>query len=495
MTERPIVEVENLEKRFGAVRALDGVSVAIAPGQVVGLIGANGAGKSSLVKAIAGVARPDAGAIRIDGEAMALNSPREALAAGIALDPQELTLVQTQSIAENLFVGALPTRSLGMVDRPELLRRASELLTKVGLGHRDPRDSAGDLTPVEARLVSIASSLSKSPRILILDEPSAALPVETARRLEPIIRGLAARGNAVIYISHRLHEVREYCDRVIAMRDGRLAGELHGEEITEPRMIELVGGRALTEEPPASTSDEFATDVLVRTRALTGNRVQGFDLDVRAGEVLGIGGLYGSGRSELLRLIGGVQTPTDGSVEVAGAAGPRSCVEARKRGIGYLAEGRRQMLFPAMSVRQNGTMAILDRLNRLVLRAGRERALMSDMASEVSLKGQLDAPVATLSGGNQQKVCLARWLLRDVSILVLDEPTVGIDVHARAEIHRLLRDLAAQGRTIIVASAEPEELALLCDRVVVLAEGRLNRELHAPFDADSVVAASYASAG
>jgi ABC-type sugar transport system ATPase subunit len=318
--------------------------------------------------------------------------------------------------------------------------------------------------------------------------------VETAERLAPILTRLSERGCAVIYITHRLNEIKAYCSRVLAMRDGRMSGELRGAEIEERRMVELVGGKALDEEPPPAGSDDRSTEVVVRARGLSGVRVHDVDLEVHAGEVLGVGGLYGSGRSELLRLIGGMQSSTAGDVEVRGRRGPRSPREARAHGIGYLAEGRKRMIFPQMSVTANGTMAMLSRLNPVLLRVARERRLMHDIGAQVSLVGGLDAPISTLSGGNQQKVCIARWLLCDVDVLLLDEPTVGVDVHARAEIHGLLRELAAKGRTIIVASAEPEELALLCDRVVVLAEGRVNAELRAPLTPDSVVAASYAAA-
>jgi ribose transport system ATP-binding protein len=215
------------------------------------------------------------------------------------------------------------------------------------------------------------------------------------------------------------------------------------------------------------------------------------DLDIHAGEIVGIGGLYGSGRSELLRLIGGMQPATAGEVEIFGRRGPRSPHEAAQHGVGYVAEGRKRMLFQTMSVSSNATIAVLRRLNPVFVRKGRERKLVAGVASDMDLVGRLDAPVGTLSGGNQQKVGLARWLLREAALLLLDEPTVGIDVHARAEIHNLLRALAERGKTIIVASAEPEELVLLCDRVLVMIEGSLERELGAPFDADSVVAASY----
>jgi len=487
----PLVRVEGLNKSFGAVHALNDVSLDLHPGEVVGLIGANGAGKSTLMKVLAGEVRPDSGRILLDGAEVRFRSPRDALGAGIAMCPQEMYLVEEQSVADNLFIGDLPGRG-GVVRGRELRRNAAEILAEVGL-EVDPLQQAGTLTAVEARLVSVGEALSKHPRLLILDEPSAALPTEVATRLGPLVRRLAERGSAVVYVSHRLHEIREFCDRVIAMRDGKITGRLRHEEATEERMIKLVGGKALTEEPPPQ---EEAVDldrgVVMRARGLCGQKVTDVDLDVYAGEIVGIGGLYGSGRSELLRLLAGVQGTTAGQVEVFGKPGPRTPNQGAKAGVGYLPEGRGQMLFPQMSVAANATISVLRRHGRVLVHYGRERKLLKGIAEDVRLVGDPDAPIQTLSGGNQQKVGLARWLLREAGVLVLDEPTVGIDVHARAEIHQLLRRLAKEKQTtVVMASAEPEELALLCDRVLVMVEGRVNRELKAPFEADAVVAASY----
>lgn len=490
-----LIEIRDVRKSFGAVQAVSGVSLRLRRGEVIGLIGANGAGKSTLVRILAGVTRPDSGVVLSEGKQMHFRSPRDALRAGIALDPQELNLVEHQSVADNLFFGDMPART-GVVRERDLDRKAHDLLAEVGLEDSvEPRQLAGTLTPVQARLVSVAETLSKNPKLLILDEPSAALPTETAERLGPIIRGLAERGVTVIYVSHRLNEVRDYCDRVIAMRDGAVTGQLSRADLTIDKMIELVGGKGLDHEPPPIEHGRLETDVVVRARGLSGNRVRDVDIDIHAGEIIGIGGLYGSGRSEMLRLLGGQQQPTAGILKVLGMRGPRSPYAAARMGIGYLAEGRRQMLFPILSVAANATVSVLSRLNPLLVSHGRERSMVSSIAGKLRLVGRPEAPVQTLSGGNQQKVCLARWLLREARLLLLDEPTVGIDVHARAEIHQLLRRLAEQeGKTIVVASAEPEELVLLCDRVFVMVEGEIARELRAPFEANSVVAASYAAA-
>jgi ABC-type sugar transport system ATPase subunit len=487
----PLLRVVDVGKRYGAVQALAAANVSIAPGEVVGLIGANGAGKSTLVHILAGAIRPDEGHLEMDGQPIHFSSPIDALAAGVALDTQELNLIDQCSIAENLAYGDMPSR-WGLMDGRGLHARARRLLDRVGLEHVDPRRMAGSLSPVEARLVSIARALAREPRLLILDEPSAALPTDTAQHLGPLIREAADGGAAIVYVSHRFGEVKQFCDRVIAMRDGRVPQEMHGEAMSISRMIECVGGRELE---PESTfrAAVLETPVVVHATGLSGHRVSGVDLQVHAGEILGVGGLHGSGRSELLRLLAGAQAPTAGKLGVLDGRPLRSSRDAARRGVGYLPEGRRLMIFGDMDVTSNATIAVLRGIHRVVTKQARERSLVAEVAARVRLVGAPDAPMTTLSGGNQQKVCLARWLLGDVPLLVLDEPTLGIDLGARAEIHDLLRELARAGKTVIVASAEPEELVSLCDRVLVMVEGSIARELRAPFDADTVVAASYAA--
>jgi ribose transport system ATP-binding protein len=319
------------------------------------------------------------------------------------------------------------------------------------------------------------------------------MPTETARSLEPIVRRIAGSGAAVIYVSHRFGEIESLCGRVLAMRDGAVAGELGPGEIAQRTMIGLVGGRAAEREPEPMVADPTAErSTVIRARGLDGVRVKGLDLEVRRGEIVGIGGLHGSGRSELLRLLGGSQPPDGGEVEILGGPAVRSPAQAIRRGVGFIAEGRAKMIFPDLTITANSTISILRDLNRLMLRPRRESRLAGEVLDRLNLVGARNQPMVALSGGNQQKVCLSRWMLRDVPLLLLDEPTVGIDVGARAEIHGLLRELAAAGTTILVASAEPEELVILCNRVIVLVEGRINAELTAPFESDNIVAASYA---
>ena len=487
------LELERIAKSYGSVQALRGVSFTATAGEVIGLIGANGAGKSTMTKVIAGATHPDSGEFRFEGEEVSFRHPKAALEAGIAMVPQELSLVEDRSVAENLFLNRMP--SIGpFVRGRELERMAREALARVGLAEVDPAQPAEDLTPVEQRLVTIAEAISRQPKLMILDEPSAALPSETAARLEPIIRDLAAGGTTVIYVSHRLGEVERLSDRVFAMRDGAYAGELTGAEIRIPAMVELVGGKALDEEPAPERSTHDDTPVVVRARGLAGVRTYDVDLDVHEGEILGIGGLQGSGRSELLRLIGGVQPPAAGTLDVLGEPVPANPHAAVERGVGYIPEGRKAMVFPTLDVAANSSIAVLSDLSvgRSFLRVREERRRAGALMKRLNLKGSLDDDITSLSGGNQQKACMARWLMADARLLLLDEPTVGIDVHARAEIHRLLRELAAEGATVVVACSEPEELVTLCHRVVVMVEGTPARELHAPFDVNSVVSASYA---
>jgi ribose transport system ATP-binding protein len=433
--------------------------------------------------------------VKVGDEFLTGINPRHARRAGIARVPQELTIVGDHSIAENVMLGLLPS-SGGFVRRSEMLASARAQLARVGLGADiDPRDEAHALTPVQQRLVMIAQALTNEPRVLVLDEPSAALPAETAAVLKTITTSLAGEGVAIVYVSHRLNEIRDLCDRVVAMRDGAVVGELVGEQIDVDEMVRLIGGGDLTEHPADASHAAAVTErpVIVRARELSGRRVSDVDLDVHEGEVLGVGGLYGAGRSELLRLIVGSQRPEAGTIELLDAPGPRSAQEAARRGVGYVAEGRARMIFRGMSTRTNTSISSLSRFSfaKTFIRGSQERRAVDEVTSRVRLVGDPSAEISTLSGGNQQKVFLARWLLLQSRVLLLDEPTVGVDVHARAEIHGLLLELARKGTTIIVASAEPEELATLCDRVVVLVEGRLERELRKPFAVDTIVAASY----
>jgi ribose transport system ATP-binding protein len=494
-SQNPLVRLTGIRKSFGAVHALRGVDFSLVAGEVVGLVGANGAGKSTLVRVLAGATTPDAGEFELDGKPRQFVRPGSAAKVGIALVSQELELVPDQTVADNIYLGRLPSR-LGWVRQSSLDRGARELLERVGMEQVDARRDTGSLTAVEQRFLSIAQALSKEPRVLILDEPTAAMAGDTAARLGELVAAVAAAGTAIVYISHRLEEVERFTSRVVAMRDGLVAGELTGAALTVPAMVHLVaGGAGLADAPAVQVEPPTGTPIL-RVRGLYGNQVAAADLEVHAGEIVGIGGLQGSGRSELLRLITGHQKPAEGTVEYRGRPGPTTPRRAVEGGIGYLLEERRRMLFRSMDTISNATIAHLPSLSAggVWLQPGKERSSYDEIAKRTRVAGTADALVWTLSGGNQQKICLARWLLGEHPLLVLDEPTVGIDVHARWEIHRLLRELAAEGTAVLVACAEPEELVLLCQRVVILREGRIAERMTAPFDSESVVAASYRSA-
>jgi ribose transport system ATP-binding protein len=492
VTDTPAVEIVGASKAYGAVQALGDVHLTIRRGEIVGMIGANGAGKSTLSRVLAGAVAPDAGDVLIDGEPMRLGAPRAALDAGIALVPQELNLVDSLSVAENVMLGHMPGRR-GFFRVREGGRAAAEVLSRLGgARHIDPGASIAELSPVEQRLVSIARGLSWSPKILILDEPTAALPTDTASALLPSIRGLADSGVTVLYVSHRLREIAELSDRVVAMRNGAVVADRPTAEISIGEMVTLVGGRESASDRRVLAVDS-AEAPLLTARNLTGLRVHDVDLELRRGEILGISGLQGSGRSELLRLLVGVQRPTGGDVDVLGGGPCGSVRGAAARGVGYIAEGRASMTLPGMSVRSNLTVSALGAMTGVgrLISSRAERRATDEMFRDLQIVGRPDEEIGTLSGGNQQKVFLGRWLLRHPQLMIFDEPTAGVDVGARAEFHRLLGRLSEQGMGILMSSAEPEEIALVCTRAIVLVEGRVAHEFHQPLSAQELVGASY----
>jgi ABC-type sugar transport system ATPase subunit len=496
MTERaPLIRTEGLHKHYGAVRALQGVSVDLFPGEIVSLVGANGAGKSTFIKILGGFVSPDEGTLTIDGETMSSYNVKGAQSAGVSVVYQELSLVPTASVAENILLSSLPSRS-GFV-RPRLMRaRAREILAELGV-EIDVARPAGACSAVQQRLVMVAAALSQDMRMLVLDEPTASLPPAEAKHILDAARRIRDSGRTVVFVSHRLDEVRAISDRVVVFRDGQVIDSLAGDEITVERMVEMIGGRRLAELDAQlqEAADEPARhDVLLTARGVSGSRVRAADLEVRRGEILGVAGLIGSGRSELLRLISGVQKPLSGELEFAANGSNSAGNGNHRRRVGYVSEHRAQDLFPDVDVAGNVSLPTLKRfVGRALLVSRRaERKGVSVVTDRVALKGGMRDQVSALSGGNKQKLLLARWLLSGVDLIVLDEPTVGIDVGARAEIHQLLRDTAWEGRAVAVTIAEPKELLSLCDRIVVLCEGRISLVAEKPFDEQQILAASYA---
>jgi ribose transport system ATP-binding protein len=475
----PLLEARQVSKSFAGVRALKGVSLSVHPGEVLAVIGENGAGKSTLMKILAGVQAPDSGVLLVDGVARTIGSVQEALSLGIALIHQELNLAETLDVGANIFLGREPHR-FGWVDAARVTREARVVLERVGL-RVDPGTLVGDLTIGQQQLVEIAKALSVNARVLIMDEPTSSLSDHETQVLLSLIRELRTKGVGIVYISHRLGEVRSLADRVEVLRDGENAGRLLEDEISHGAMVQLMVGRELSQYYPHQTHS--AGDVVLevrglRTRAHPGESV---DFHVRSGEVVGMAGLVGAGRSELLEAVFGVVPALQGTVRVSGrVVSPGSPRGAMDAGIALVPEDRKhQGLFLEMGVRENLSIASLHRdqtggfLNRSA-----EKALCEEMIPAMRIKSAgVDQPVQFLSGGNQQKVVIGKWLATRPSVFLLDEPTRGVDIGAKQEIYRLMEELAAKGVAVLFVSSDLEEILGMSDRVLVLHEGRLSGEL------------------
>ncbi|HET6500914.1 MAG TPA: sugar ABC transporter ATP-binding protein [Amycolatopsis sp.] len=473
----PIIRLTGLRKAFGGTVALDGVSLELRPGEVHCLAGENGAGKSTLIRILTGALRRDAGDYRIDGRPMPPTlGPAAARAAGIGAVYQELSLLPDLSVAENLLMGRLPAR-LGVVDRASLRDGAARKLARLNLDDVDPGAVVGELPTATRQLVEIARVLGDDPRVIVFDEPTTALSGEEAEALLGRIKGLRDEGVAVLYVTHRLEEMFEIGDRVTVLRDGAVTRTGAMREFTEDTLIAAMVGRTVDELYPTAGAVAEGTPLL-RVRGLRPpGSAHEVDLDVRAGEIVGIAGLLGAGRSELLRAIFGADVPEAGTVEVAGktvpTGRPRDAVRA---GIGLLSEDRKELgLLPELTIRENASIASLRGIgSRGLLSRRAEAERVDEVLDGLRLRaGSYDQPVSTLSGGNQQKVLLARWLVTDVRVLLFDEPTKGVDVGAKAELYTLIGDLAARGFAIVVVSSYLPELLGLAEEIVVLRRGKV----------------------
>lgn len=474
----PFLHLRDIVKIFPGARALDGVNLEIVPGEVHCLLGQNGAGKSTLIKVLAGAHQPDEGSIEIDGQAVTIPNPVAALRLGIATIYQELDVVDGLSVAENIFLGH-EIASAGISRRREMTRKARELLARLGHPEIPPHREVGALPAAGKQIVSMARALSHEARVIIMDEPSAVLDGEEVTNLFKIVREVTARGIAVVYISHRLDEIREIGDRITVLKDGRtVAGNLPVAKTATPDLIRLMTGRTVDNVFPAGTAiaDDAETVLHVEGLALRGV-FEDVSFDVRAGEIVGLAGLVGSGRSEILETVYGARRATAGSVSVggrrlrAGSVGP--AVEA---GVGLCPEERKsQALILDEPVYRNITLSTFARFAHLGVLAERaERAAAREQAAATDLRpAGVDRVIRTLSGGNQQKAVLARWLVHGCRVLLLDEPTRGVDVGARAEIYSLIRQLADGGAAVVVVSSEIPEVLGLADRVLVISDGRV----------------------
>ncbi len=494
MTEAdPIVELRDVTKSYGAVRALQNGNLALRPGEVRGLIGENGAGKSTLVKVLGGVVRRDSGEMLANGEVVDFHSPHDARDAGMAVIYQEPTLFPDLSIAENVVMGYHPLGALHRIDRRAMHRQVQELLDRLGVQLASERPVRG-LSIADQQIVEIAKALSFDARVLIMDEPTAALSGPEVERLFTVVRTLQEQGAAVLFISHRLEEVTAICQTVTVMRDGAVVHDAPIAEMTPDDMVRRMVGRELGALFPKQ--DAVIGDPVLSVDRLTREGVF-FDIsfDVRAGEIVALAGLVGAGRSEVARAIFGIDRADAGHVEVDGVRLPVGRpLAAMRAGVAFVPEDRRmQGLVMDLSIARNATLTRMKALTRLgLIRAGAENRLAREWAERLRLRfHRLEDPVGFLSGGNQQKVVLAKWLATEPKLLILDEPTRGIDVGTKSEVHRLMSELAGRGLAVLMISSELPEVLGMADRVLVMHEGRLSRELtRAEADEESVIRAA-----
>jgi rhamnose transport system ATP-binding protein len=472
--DRPVLTLRQASKAFAGVRALDEVSLELHPGEAHALVGENGAGKSTLVKILGGVHQPDSGLLTVGGENVFLHGPGDAAERGIAVIYQEPTLFPDLSVAENVFIGRQPLRRGRRIDARSMDQQVEEIFKRLGVPI-DPDRIARGLSIAEQQLVEIAKALTRRARVLIMDEPTAALSPVEAKRLFGVVETLRAEGAAIVFISHRLEEVFALCQRVTVLRDGKLvfskplAGLSPGDLVRAMVGRDLVFGEHESHQPGQTV---LSVERLTREGVFVD-----ISFDVRAGEVVALAGLVGAGRSEVAQAIFGIDSYDAGSVHISGrrlAGG--SPTAAMRAGIGLVPEDRRQHgLVMELSTARNIALASLARLRRLgLIFPGTERDFALEWAERLQVRyGRISDPVSLLSGGNQQKVVLAKWLARKPALLIVDEPTRGIDVGTKSEVHRLISSLAGEGVAVLVISSELPEVLTLADRVLVMREGRL----------------------
>ena len=472
--EHVLLSMQHISKSYPGVQALDDVSLRLDRGQILALAGENGAGKSTLMKILSGSVTPSGGTILLDGEEVSFSNPRQALDAGISIMYQELNYLNDLSIAENIFVGRLPQNGLlNKIDYSRLHKDCSALLERVGL-HHDPFTRVRELSVAEKQLVEIAKAISRSIRILIMDEPTSALNEEETKNLFRIIRELAAQKIAIIYISHRMEEIFEISDRVMVMRDGKYVDDLPTAQTTREELIRLMVGRDIGAMFPAR--NVTIGEPLMKVEHLCVKKIQDVSFCLREGEVLGIFGLMGAGRTELVESIFGVHKITGGSIEIKGKpVAIHSPEEAIRAGIAYVPSERKQDgLILSHSVKSNMTLANLRKYNRgYAIDSAAETAAARGWVDTLDIKTPgLGAAVDTLSGGNQQKVVIAKWLDTAPQILILNEPTRGVDVGAKVEIYNTLELMCKKKIGVIMISSELPEIMAIADRIIVIHEGR-----------------------
>lgn len=475
----PVLALDGVTKTFPGVRALSEVSLSLYPGQVTALIGENGAGKSTLVKILTGIYQPDGGTIRVDGAEARFPTAQSAADEGITAIHQETVLFDELSVAENIFLGHAPRGRFGLIDTAEMVREASAILEEIG-AEIDPTIRLRDLGIANKHLVAIARALSIDARVVIMDEPTAALSHKEISELYELVEQLKAQGKAILFISHKFDEIFRIADRYTVFRDGQFVGDGWIEEVTEGELVKMMVGRSVDQIFP-KREHRIGDEVL---------QVVGYDhptefadigFKLRKGEILGFYGLVGAGRSEFMQALFGITRPSKGVTKIDGRIRViRSPADAVENGIVYVPEDRgKQGAITMLPIFQNVTLPSLSRISRNgFLRLAEEFKLAREYTQRLDLRAaSLDTPVGNLSGGNQQKVVIAKWLATQPKVIILDEPTKGIDIGSKAAVHAFMAELAAQGLAVIMVSSEIPEVLGMSDRVVVMREGRIAAEL------------------
>jgi rhamnose transport system ATP-binding protein len=478
-TATPVLELRDIHKSFGAVKALRGANLSLHKGQVTALVGENGAGKSTMVKTLAGLHQQDRGQVFLDGDEVSFRDPLHAREAGIAVIYQEPTMFPDLTVAENIFMGRQPVRSLRRIDRKTMRQQALELFRQLGV-KIDPDRAAQGLSIADQQVVEIAKAISLNARVLIMDEPTAALSGVEVDRLFAVTRTLQERGAAVLFISHRFEEVFALADWITVMRDGAHVATSPAAGLAVDEVIRQMVGRDVASLFPKQ--DTVIGGVALEVRGLSRKGVfSDISFNVRAGEIVGLSGLVGAGRSEVARAIFGIDKYDSGAVQVRGAAlKPLSPRDSMAAGLGFVPEDRRkQGLVMELNVSRNLTLTLRKKLSRFGLLTNQAEAQSTrEWAKKLQIKaGAPTSPISTLSGGNQQKVVLGKWLATGPKVLIIDEPTRGIDVGTKSEVHRLISELAGTGLAVLMISSELPEILGMSDRVLVMHEGRITAEL------------------
>lgn len=475
-----ILEMTNISKSFGPVKALSGVNLNLRKGEVLALMGENGAGKSTLMKVLTGIYKKDTGNIVYNGEEVEFKSPKESMDAGVVIVHQELNMINHLTVAQNIFIGRESMHGF-LTNDDEINRKSAELFSQLNIDIK-PKAKVGSLTVGKMQMVEIAKAISMKAKIVVFDEPTAALTEAEISELFKIIRDLRSQGIGIIYISHRMDEIKQITDRVTVMRDGEYVGTLETETTTKDEIINMMVGRVIYEDSKTHSEVPADAPVVLEVKDLNdGNKVKHLDFQLKKGEILGFSGLMGAGRTEMARLIFGADTKDSGEVFINGEKiNIKTPSDAVRKGIGYLSEDRKQYgVIVGMTIANNIIMTDLDKyVNGGIINDSKIAKVSEKFINALKIKTpSAQQLLRNLSGGNQQKVVIAKWLEQDSDILIFDEPTRGIDVGAKSEIYELISHLAKMGKSIIMISSELTEILRLSDRIVVMCEGRKTAEL------------------